>query len=53
MKKNDLVTAKAWYLPRRVYGKVIGRYKDRVYVQGKFGLEQFHKSTVKVVKKRS
>jgi hypothetical protein len=47
-----LVTAKAWYMKRRVYGKVVGRNKNYIFVRGDFGLEQFHKSTVRIVKRK-
>lgn len=53
MKKNDLVTAKAWYMKRRVYGRVVGSYRHKVFVLGKFGLGEFHRSSVRVVKAAS
>ena len=45
-----LVTVKKWYMPRRVYGKVVGSNRQYVFVQGAFGLEQFHRSSVRVVR---
>jgi IS4 transposase len=45
-----LVTAKNWYMAKRVYGKVVGSNKRYVFVQGKFGLEQFHRSSIRVVR---
>lgn len=53
MRKGQLVTAKNWYMPHRVYGRILsrdGRKKGFVVVQGKFGLETFCRSTVRVVK---
>jgi bisphosphoglycerate-dependent phosphoglycerate mutase len=49
-KFSMLVTAKSWYMKRRVYGKVVGGNKNYVFVKGKFGLEQFHRSSIRVVK---
>lgn len=55
MKVGMLVTAKAWYMTRRVYGRIvsIGRRdkKGFVAVLGSFGLEEFHVKSVKVVPK--
>jgi hypothetical protein len=45
-----LVTVKKWYMKKRVYGRVVGSNKHYVFVQGKFGLEQFHRSSVRVVR---
>lgn len=45
-----LVTAKKWYMPRRVYGKIIGRSGRRIFIQGSFGLEEFDKSSVREVR---
>lgn len=54
MKIGMLVTAKAWYITRRVYGKIvsIGRNNKRGFITilGSFGLEEFHVSSVKQVR---
>lgn len=50
MKKNDLVTVKDWYMKRRTYGRIIGSNQRKVFVLGKFGLGEFHRSSVRVVK---
>ena len=55
-KKGSLVTVKRWYMPRRVYGKVLetiraGWNRGYVIVRGdSFGLEKFHPSTVRAVR---
>lgn len=50
MKSGTLVTARRWYMPRRVYGHIVGGNKTLLFVRGNFGLEQFHRSTVKRVR---
>lgn len=47
-----LVTVKSWYMPRRVYGRIVGREGDSVFVLGQFGLGAFHKSVVRKVRGR-
>lgn len=47
--KGQLVTAKRWYMPRRIYGRVVRAKKKSVVITGSFGLEQFHRDTVRVV----
>jgi len=45
-----MVTVKDWYMPRRVYGRVVGRNARYVFVQGSWGLGQFHPSAVREVR---
>ena len=45
-----LVTVKSWYMPRRVYGHVVGRNARYIFVQGSWGLGQFHPSVVREVR---
>lgn len=45
-----MVTVKGWYMPRRVYGHVVGRNARYVFVQGAWGLGQFHPSAVREVR---
>lgn len=49
LKLGAVVTAKAWYMPRRVYGRVVGWHRGRVFIRGAFGLESFQRDSVKMV----
>lgn len=56
LKKGQLVTLKAWYMPKRVYGHYEGKVRETWFgfrmliVSGGWGLSQFHRSQLKPVR---
>ena len=50
-KDGQRVTAKAYYMPRRVYGRILGIVRRGTYaVRGNFGLEEFHIRNIRAVR---
>ena len=54
LKKGAMVSGWRWYMPERVCGRVIAYLGRNLWaVQGKFGLEEFHGSSLRLVRPQS
>ena len=54
IKKGAMVTGYLWYMPRRVYGRLVGYYGRNIWaIEGNFGIAEIHGSSLRPVKKRS